>query len=412
MLALLLAGLLLLPEDVAALVRDLGSEDPGARAAAAEKLAALGEEAKSALLEAARAEDPEVAASAREVLLRIEKDRREAGDRAAKARWTEALKGVVAGNSKEETTAVVQAARPGDHDDISGLMRFTTPFSLFRLDRDWNFYVTYDGAGDVATAEVCGFPDLISRVDPAYGLLRAVHDAPSLSARDFDPAALLRAVNLLQAAGREAAVKALEGYLALAAAEPEERVRFSLDGERVAAIARLLYVPRDGGPALPALEIGVTGAVPKDGSTWPLFPLALRDGVPFWVAGTVEGVRSGELAKRTLAWCEANGRFRAAPLEPGDPLAAADALTSSDGWKALEFAKRGEASVRSDVRWQAIRALAGARAASEGDRMALLPWRRPGGEDGDAAWARLRREIEPLRPRWSEAQGAWEPAPR
>lgn len=91
---LLLAGVLLvlgglasaLEDDVAGWIRDLGSEDPKAREAAAAALEKAGERARPALEEAAKSADPEVASEAAHLLRRLDGEEKPAGRRPPAAR--------------------------------------------------------------------------------------------------------------------------------------------------------------------------------------------------------------------------------------------------------------------------------------------------------------------------------------
>ena len=185
-------------------------------------------------------------------------------------------------------------------------------------------------------------------LDAAVLALAAVA-VPMLDGESFDPAAAVRAVNRLLAAGPAAALDALRSRARDATTGPEQ-------GD-VLVLCRLAFDPAPGA-VLPPLLAGVPDVVvPEDAEAeWPRFPLALVDDVPFLL---VRGYLVGGLAEppaEHVERCTRAGQLRTRPLSPAPPLAAVAALLGSDAWERLAAANGGAGETAEMLRRQARRA--------------------------------------------------------
>jgi len=236
---------------------------------------------------------------------------------------------------------------------------------LFPLDGTFDLYVVWNGKGPedgARSLEVVGFGDLKPRIPPEYyEPVLALHRSPTpRDAWSVDPVLLVRAVNALRALGPRARA-ALAAYVELdRGLSFEERRKYAIDVYRILPVLQLL------GPSPRAFGVGGAGGLADPGpALWPLFPLAVEQGVPFLVQTEYLAAGPGEdVSKRLGAALE----VRAEPLEPaGNPAEAAEALMASPRWGALLEASdpwnpkqtaRGAKDLKMLVRTQALAALA------------------------------------------------------
>ncbi len=229
-----------------------------------------------------------------------------------------------------------------------------TFFDLYSLDEEWMLYVVWndqDVLKGIRSTEVVGLPDLRSRIDPdLYDAVAAIHRSPSgQSGLGFSPIRLLRAVNALQALGREKALKALRAYERLSrSVSSEETQKYFIDEYRILPIAQILF---DGAPPYP---LG-GGDVAAPGPSWPKFPLILVQELPFMIVSGYVLVGIPPEAGDYLARIQ--GSMRSQPLSPRvTPLEAADELVKSPAWSALELGPGHVGRKRWEVRRQALEA--------------------------------------------------------
>jgi len=223
-----------------------------------------------------------------------------------------------------------------------------TYFNVYSLDQTTALYLVWkseDPARGIRSTELVAFSDLKGRVDPAlFDAIAAIHRSPSAQqGLAFDPVPLIRAVNTLQALGKEKALKALRAYSRLARdASPEEVHKHSLDEYRILPILLLLF---DG---MPGYRIGA-GDVDVD------IPVVLIQDLPFMlVAGYALDGRPPDPADYLR---RATGDLRASPLAPRAlPMDAADELTRSPVWKGLKLGAGNEGRKRWQMRRQALEA--------------------------------------------------------
>jgi hypothetical protein len=247
----------------------------------------------------------------------------------------------------------------GPHLDGGGFSVGSAPltaFDLYELDETFALYVVWkdlDVQRGIRSTEVVAFKDLRSRIDPdLYDAVLAIQRSPSAQrGLEFDPLRLIRAVNALQALGKEKALKALRAYERLDGdLSQEERRKYQVDEYRILPIARLLF------ETAPPFALGAGDVAAPEGGAWPQFPIVLAQDVPFMmVSGYTlagKGQRAAEYLKSSF------GPLRAAPLAPrGTALEAADELTQSAAWASLRLGAGNEGRKRWQIRRQALGAL-------------------------------------------------------
>jgi hypothetical protein len=180
---------------------------------------------------------------------------------------------------------------------------------------------------------------LKAEVPPStFDSIRLIHHSPSPEPQSFDPVALITVVNHLRSLEAAEATRRLKIYHDLAATtDPYFRWRYDLDEQRLFLIIRLLFVRRDGDARMPQMYIGSTApSVPGDGTDWPLFPLAVRGDIPFFIA---DGYMLGGQPESPLRHLEYSGLYctiRDKPLTPTQsPIEAIEELYGTKEWQAL-----------------------------------------------------------------------------
>ena len=227
------------------------------------------------------------------------------------------------------------------------------------------------------------------REDRAIQLLRA---APNeLGEPDFNPIALVRAVNHLHAMGKDDAIKAMRRF---AKENPDDGSPLS-PHQSLELVARLLFDrndPEDRYPA--AFAFDPPGSFRWSTEQWTTW-LAVEEDIPFHRVPL--GGFSGQSADCTylMQWAEHHARLRGAPLRPSDfPLRVADALL-----KRLEddseLTVENRPWISRHVREQALRSIAQLLPRDEQDES---KWHL----HEDAEWNRLKARTDLLRIRWSE----------
>ena len=245
-----------------------------------------------------------------------------------------------------------------------------------------------------------------------FDSIRLIHHSPSPEPQSFDPVALINVVNHLRSLGAAEATRRLKIYHGLAATtDPYFRWRYDLDEQRLFLIIRLLFVRRDGDARMPRMHIGSTApSVPEDNTDWPLFPLAVRGDIPFFItSGYILGGQP-ESPLRHLEYCGAYCTIRDKPLTPTQsPIEVIDELYGTKEWQALFGNRRSQSEIypadcrhKYLLRCQAMRCFP--------VEMALpvdLPSRfnpfGSGAAAAERAWAEYKKELQLLRVRWDEA---------
>jgi hypothetical protein len=401
-------------EPVERLLDRLGSERVEERDRAEAQLLERRAEVRAALERAASSADVEVAARARRVLGRVEAA--DEGD--VRARWVGAFAGLRRGAPRAEVEREVARLRnPGGRlPDRSWGHGDRADHEAYGLDGTWQLYAVFEEEPPRAlrSHEVIGFPDLRPEIDPElYRAVRLVHEAPKLKGYDFDPRRLLRSAAGLHPLGAEGVLRACEAYerlvnartgdedIEIVRAAYKRATRYDLEEQRIFLVLRALFIRKDGTEGVPPARVGDPG-VPVDAAhaAFPLFPLAIEGGVPFFLTGGYMLFGKAESPLERVAEVRKAHVLRPRPPVPSIlPTEAADRLTSSKEWIRVFGEKRPHFSAGL-VRAQALRALSSVYEAKHGtcgtDSHAGLhhdaDWR----EDAQAA-ARLRSRWDPVR---------------
>jgi hypothetical protein len=183
----------------------------------------------------------------------------------------------------------------------------------------------------------------------------ATHGAPidlapdALTPETYNPAVIVKTVNLLIGLGKKDAETSLLNY-AIKPADPHIFMDRENRDYDVAWLCLLIYDPKPGtglpwpelgGPAFP--ETGATWSRPLgriNSATWPRFPLAVSRGVPFLLAPGYLLAGQEEPGSMFLKRCQANGSFHTTPYAAPTRAEAESALSdliSSPEWKALAW---------------------------------------------------------------------------
>jgi hypothetical protein len=277
--------------------------------------------------------------------------------------------------------------------------------TLYALDEDFDLFVVHDESPSslVESVEVVGLPDLRAKIDPdLYPLVKAVHRAPGPAIIGFDPIALIRAANALHPAGKERALDALHAYHDLVTGlAHDDRMKYFLDEQRIFLVLRVLFQRTDGNPTLPPMHIGATDVPMEEGhAEFPIFPLVLRDDLPFLLVGGYGLAGKAESPRVHLRYCRERCSLRERPLAPGSsPVEIVDGLTITKEWKRV-FGETEPNYGLGRVRALALAALSSIHAAKHGT-CGTLSHR---GVHHDADWREEAEAVRLLHPRWDPAR--------
>ena len=256
------------------------------------------------------------------------------------------------------------------------------------------------------TKKMPDLSDLQSKIErDLYPYLELVHKSPLNQGYEFNPLALIRAVNGLHSLGKEQALAVLRRYFELIEliADIERSWEYNINPKRIFLIARLLFVRNDSNPQMPKLLLGLPDVEPssKDNS-WPLFPLAIERQIPFFmVQGYSIGGR-GASPLPHLDYCQQQCQLRHQPLEPEtSPIVAVESLLASERFKRL-IARKNKRHYCIMLYLQALRAMAPLYVVSDSEMALLFP---RADINFTIEWNRHARAINQLSPRWQkEAQ--------
>lgn len=188
------------------------------------------------------------------------------------------------------------------------------------------------------------------------GAVQAINGAPSSLGWDYDPAAMVRAVNALQVMGKEPAINALRDYLKLARVYGprfEKRMAASIDTSDQSCLELLIplaFERIDPMEKLPERDLEHVGYRLKH-ERWPNFDVRLEDDIPFHVVWYGGSIGPRYTTAWLVDWAEDHGRLRHELLKPAtDPLDAADRICD-------KVAKRSGMNddLRRHIRLQALR---------------------------------------------------------
>ncbi len=175
----------------------------------------------------------------------------------------------------------------------------------------------------------------ISGTRPLSTALEMINAVSGVTGHEFNPAALIRAVNYLRTLGKDEAIKALEEYLEECADRSPCQLRWPRDPKNIDygdpestfLIVRLLFEPDDPATTLPRMMIGAPVPTQPEGLDLPLFPLAVESGIPFLLVSGYALAGHPEHPRKHLEWARKSGRLRSEAILPtGDPWEAAQAL--------------------------------------------------------------------------------------
>jgi hypothetical protein len=228
-----------------------------------------------------------------------------------------------------------------------------------------------------------------------YPYVQLVHSAPAINGWTFNPAALVRAVNGLLPLGKERALDVLRKYFAVIAANSDRREQLDLDDQRIFLVLRLLFICGEGENHVPPLLIGAPDVEPPPGDdTWPLFPLAVVDDIPFLLTSGF-GFMFGGAAQSSIEHIDYYAKhceLRNHPLDPKtSPVVAVDSLVASDGWQRMVSVEEG---YRAMLYRQALRTLLALNASEVAHLLASS------NDDLFTKWPKQIGELAKLQPRW------------
>jgi len=181
--------------------------------------------------------------------------------------------------------------------------------------------------------EVRGLVTPVSKT--LWECIRLIHQSPEMNPIGFDPVALIKTVNGLRKHGKTTAIQALKLYRDLAMRyEGQDQWLYNLEQERIYNICYLLFYPAKSGVIMPRHPGPSSKEVEANRDAWPMFPLVVVDGIPFYLAQC--GFRSGPPSDplKLIEFCDQNCSLREYPLLPRtSPLVAVENLYDSALWR-------------------------------------------------------------------------------
>jgi hypothetical protein len=219
----------------------------------------------------------------------------------------------------------------------------------------------------LSSIKVFSLDDLKTEIPTeAFESIRYIHKSPSPAPRGSDPIRLIQAVNHLHTLGKSEVLNRLRLYHDLTTKDYKRAFDYDLDEQRIFLIVRLLFATEDQNVEMPVIRIGATyPIVSGNHKDWPLFPLTLRDDIPFFIATgyTLAGLAESPL--RHLEFAKAKCQLRPNALKPSNhPMKSCEELLASSEWNKL-FSSQDtktnvhtlDARLRYEIRVQASRCL-------------------------------------------------------
>jgi hypothetical protein len=233
---------------------------------------------------------------------------------------------------------------------------------------------------------------------PCFELIQHVSGIDGLC---FNPTPLIRAVNELLRFERTRIRTILRRHVQLAR-EASAGDHLESDDQRLFLIERLLFQPAGDETALPPILIGVPDVSPgQDTESWPIFPLALVDEIPFLVVGGYNLAGLPQSPLEYLEVCLDRCKQREVALAPqASPIDAVEKLLNSYRWRRL-IPTASTGWYAGLLYRQALRALEPLYVVAPGDLDALY---RPSKEERERIWTKHAAEVRELRPSWSAAK--------
>jgi hypothetical protein len=226
---------------------------------------------------------------------------------------------------------------------------------------------------------------------------------------EYDPIALVRAVNALHVLGREEAIEALRRFAKEYPSNggPDDR------HEALRLIIPLLFDRLNPEDRFPSAPVGPEGHYRLDQKEWPFFSdfVIVEDDIPFHVVWTMGF--SGEMRDNSYAIdrAQAHGSFRATPLRPLDsPFDAADRLIDKLIRSEKDPAVAYDVLVKRHIREQTLRSVSHLLPAGETVKFRWKEIRSPNqwrDLASDDNWALLKKTCDPMHIRWSHRRQAY-----
>ena len=219
--------------------------------------------------------------------------------------------------------------------------------------------------------------------------IRIIHNSPKPKAIGFDPISLIKAVNHLRDLGFDEAIRRLRIYHDLTMKARSFNAQYDLDNQRLFLIIRLLFIRKDGNPRMPRIGLGATMPREPDDlyDNWPLFPLAVRGDIPFFMVNgyILRGLPESPLIH--IKYCQKNCIVRKKPMAPSlSPIQAVKNIYCTKEWQAI-FTSRDKDKLRS----QAMRCL-------PENMVTSGTWAKP--LKDDASWAKYCKDLQQFKLTW------------
>jgi hypothetical protein len=160
-----------------------------------------------------------------------------------------------------------------------------------------------------------------------YDVMAALDNLFERPRTQFRSAAYVETVNSLRRVGKEQALKLLRERLAIEPASSERHLK-------VALVCRLLFQAPKGGWKPPELGQPFPDISAQGSTAFPLFPLAISNGVPFMLVGAYTSVGVSFAGEATLRICETLPMITK-DLATSGYLQAAQELVESRNFKAI-----------------------------------------------------------------------------
>jgi hypothetical protein len=286
----------------------------------------------------------------------------------------------VASTQNADSSAVASAIHPGmtrqQVADIMGRPRYSGDgeprFERFDFSDDAHLVVEYqyqdpnvfrNPLDRVVKATTFSLADFQRQIPPAFlSTMELIRRCPSLlDTMEFDPAALIAAVNHLHAMGKGGALSALSEYTRIADDLRLHQDRafglcYPTSSLSILPLTRILFVS----DRWPALYVGERNyKVDTHDPAWAIFPFVVQDQIPFMMI-QIPGIAGSGPPKpqAELDYCRDHCSIRDGPLVPtASPLVAAQRLLDSSGGQQFirdnahdpEFASRLQYQLRREA---------------------------------------------------------------
>ena len=215
--------------------------------------------------------------------------------------------------------------------------------------------------------------------------INLIHILSSFSGgSEFNPQALIKAVNYCYTLGFERSLLVLQLYcnlieqIEIKSSNMDLNISdFVRENDKIFMIARLLYSRKDKQITLPKLHIGQPDLRPKNPSLTPWFPLHVYKDIPFLLIKGYILFGQAQTPHTYLDWCAKECQLREQPMLPNNnPLLCIDDFISSKIWQNLTVVggvEGGELILKNThcqmLRLQALRSVSNVYPLSKQDKM-------------------------------------------